>query len=128
MFTWVASRDVYIPCPSYLSYFLQILRPGISIHSDSLRPRLCRSLTFAFDSQNTTGFCLSELLHNIKLFGALPHMRTLAIRYSKFAIDDIFDCYQYIDLPDQIENLEVSFSEISVDIQPLRVDPPWYLP
>jgi hypothetical protein len=82
-----------------------------------------------FDSQDMTAFCLSELLHTIKIFGTLPHMRTLAIRYSNFSKDDIFDCYQYIDLPDQIENLDVSFSKTILNhFQPRKVDPPWYLP
>ena len=132
MFTLVAYRDIYIPCPSYLNYYLQILRIDTSTRNDDpghLSNVLCRSLTFAFESQNTTRFCLSELLHSVKIFGALPHMRTLTIRYSNLTIDDIFDCYQYIDFPDQIENLEVCFSKTCVGcVQPLRVNPPWHLP
>lgn len=130
MFIRVAYRDIYIPCPSYLNYYLQILRFDTSTHNDSLRHLyngLCRTLTFAFDSRNMTSFCLSELLHNIKVFGTLPHMHTLTIRYSNFSIDDIFDCYQYIDFPDQIENLEVSLSKTCVGCVQ-RVDPPWHLP
>ena len=132
IFIRVAYRDIYIPCPSYLNYYLQILRHDTSTRNDNLRHLsngLCRTLTFAFDSRNRTSFCLSELLHSIKVFGTLPHIHTLTIRYSKFSIDDIFDCYQYIDFPDQIENLEVSLSETCVGcIQLLRVDPPWHLP
>ncbi|KIM44928.1 hypothetical protein M413DRAFT_366543 [Hebeloma cylindrosporum] len=135
IFNRVAYRDIYIPCPSYLKYYLHMLRLDTSAHNDTprhLSNDLCRSLTFAFDSPNMTRFCLSELLHSIKIFGTLPHLRTLTIRYSSFSLDDIFDCYQYIDFPDQIENLEVSVtSKTRVGgIQPLRVivDPPWHLP
>jgi hypothetical protein len=132
IFTRVAYRDTYIPCPSYLNHYLQILRHDTSTRNDSLRHLsndLCRTLTFAFDSRNMTSFCLSELLHNMKIFGTLPHMHTLTIRYSKISIDDIFDCYQYIDFPDQIENLEVSLSKACVGcVQPFRVNPPWHLP
>ena len=133
IFTRVAYRDIFIPCPSYLNYYLQILRHDtLSTHNDNLRHPsndLCRTLTFAFDSQNMSSFCLSELLHSMKIFGTLPHMHTLTIQYSKISIDDIFDCYQYIDFPDQIENLEVSLSKTCVGgVRPLKVDPPWHLP
>ncbi|KDR80516.1 hypothetical protein GALMADRAFT_240811 [Galerina marginata CBS 339.88] len=134
IFTHIAHKDAHIPSSAYLQHYLRTLRLGFFFHgepSGDIPSLLCRSITI--DSQKGIRKILPDLLYKLKITGALPNLRTLSIVYTESSFDDIFDCYQFIDFPSGVENMELYFSTGDRrhrfdDDRSLLVYPPWYMP
>ena len=124
-FTRISSKDVHIPCPSYIDQYLRILReesPIYDEHSRSLPDRLCRSLTFrvgytppghdAAPSGNEPQMAkaLSDMMYTLHTISYLPNLRRVSIEYVNWGFDDVFDQYRLIAFPAQVTNLELDYT------------------
>jgi len=134
----VMAKDTHIPSSSYFKRYTQIIRQAHPLCPSVSFNDLTRSLTVVVHSSIPgKRNLLAEVLYEINLIGALPYIRSLAVRYEKIPLDDLFDCFQFIDFPRQVKELDVLYvpqnpklaTRITPGLGPM-VDlyPSWYLP
>ncbi|KAF8159670.1 hypothetical protein B0H34DRAFT_413073 [Crassisporium funariophilum] len=137
IYTRVASRSVYIPCSSFLGHFMRTIRQECLIYDATLKElpnELCQSISIDIgpgDSESSLGKAFSDLLYRIKITGTLPNLRKLSVRYIDVSLDEMFNCYHFIDVPAQIESLELRYDGLFArhHLNLVRPSyPPWHLP
>jgi hypothetical protein len=151
-FTRVSSKNVHIPCASYADQYLRLLREESPIYDEqtkALPDLLCHSMTFHIQPYPAThlpsdhdvhqiGCTLSNTLYAIDTLRYVPNLRQVAIEYTDFPFDDLFDEYRLVPFPSQVTHLEVNHSFDSCTpswlVSALREQPPrreclqWSLP
>jgi hypothetical protein len=125
MFFRVSFKDVYIPCPSYFDQYLRILRedsPIFDEHTKSLPDILCRSINLMVEhtpiypalvstcDEPPMGKVLSDLAYTLTSIPYLPNLRTISVEYLNTGFDDLFDNFRFISFPEQVTDLELTFT------------------
>ncbi|KAJ7115894.1 hypothetical protein C8R44DRAFT_216881 [Mycena epipterygia] len=126
IFLRVSSRDVHIPCPSFADQFLRILRqecPLVDKETRYMANRLCRSLTIQITNENIhkgvfakrelpMEKALSSLLYRLHdpSTPVVPNLRRITIEYHDTGFDGVFDNWTLIAFPNQVTELQLSYS------------------
>ncbi|KAF8340109.1 hypothetical protein F5887DRAFT_840862, partial [Amanita rubescens] len=115
-------KDVYIPCSSYTSHFLSVLRRESEFYDEGTRACFearCRSINFVIDhplapqngfmEDHPAGMAMADVLRFISnnKCSYLPNLRKIAIHYHNMGFDDIFNHSRFVDFPSQVIELEI---------------------
>jgi len=131
----IMAKDSHIPCSSYLKRYMHLIRHAHPLFPTISFNDLCHSATVAvqFSSPGERNV-LAEFLYELNLTGALPNLHRLSIWYDRLRLDDILDCHQFIDFPNQVDKLEVHYLESELEGNKTLVRrqsdsyPGWHLP
>lgn len=123
IYSRVSSKDVFIPCPNYVPYFINLLHGHSNIFDSALHElpqERCRSLSFRVEMRphhkfwdhltpwNASSiFDLLHCLHRIPAY--LPNLRRIAIQYSGGGYTDLYQGFRLRNFPPQVTDLEISF-------------------
>ncbi|KAI8996547.1 hypothetical protein BD414DRAFT_478354 [Trametes punicea] len=150
LFLRVAFRNVHIPCPLFARDFLRLLPERtisqgeadlFTAEATSLVNRLCRSITFHVDGgASTTGSgtarepaiklysqtdaaptAISTVLYMVSTFDYLPNLRHVALEYTDWGYDDLFDQLRLAIFPPQVTHLSLKYSFSAPTLVPLAV-------
>lgn len=146
LFLRVAMRDVHIPCPLFARDLLRLLPERAASQGEadlftaeamSLVSRLCRSMTFHVDggSPDATGeasiklysqtdaapTAISTVLYMVSTFDYLPHLRHVALKYTDWGYDDLFDQLRLAIFPPQVTHLTLDYAFTAPALVPLAV-------
>jgi len=149
IFIRIALQDVHIVTPSFAQHFLRLLRPTRAPQEHSriyqlesagaVANHLCRSLTFHIDSKSLSRpaaepavkLCsngdlsangVTMTLYTIEcMLTSLPNLRRVALVYSDWGFDDIFDQCRLMPLPRQVTHLELRYA-FSEDLERVAKD------
>ncbi|KAF9054376.1 hypothetical protein BJ165DRAFT_709444 [Panaeolus papilionaceus] len=148
IFTRILVKDSYVPCVSYMAPYFKFLSPewhGID-SDDNTFSNLCHSLTItlnANEKNSMNSFC--DLFYKIRITDSLPNLRTLSIIYVGMPVEEVYNCYQFTDVPQSVVTLNLEYHhpaessgspiepQSSSNSQSSAVDdliyqPPWSLP
>ncbi|KAF4593065.1 hypothetical protein EYR38_008775 [Pleurotus pulmonarius] len=123
IYSRVSSKDVFIPCPNYVPYFIKLLHGPSNIFDPALHhlPQdRCRSLSFRVEMRPHHKFwehlipcnasSIFDLLHYIhRIPTYLPNLRRIAIQYSGGGYTDLYQGFRLRNFPSQVTDLEISF-------------------
>ncbi|OJT09626.1 hypothetical protein TRAPUB_13879 [Trametes pubescens] len=146
LFLRVAMRDVHIPCPLFARDLLRLLPERAASQGEadlftaeamSLVSRLCRSMTFHVDggSLDPTGeasiklysqtdaapTAISTVLYMVSTFDYLPQLRHVALKYTDWGYDDLFDQLRLAIFPPQATHLTLDYTFSAPALVPLAV-------
>lgn len=131
IFVHIAYKHAHIPCASYLDAYLRIMGQGSLSHREfkALPQTICRSITVdvvpatRFPSSNV----VAELLYKMRIMGTHRNLYMLILRYSSAFPSEVFNTFQFVDMPSQVTHLELHMPSVRLD-SAIRRHPSWYLP
>lgn len=115
-------KDVYIPCSSYMSHFLNILCRESEFYDEETQACFearCRSISFIINHplapqkgssiNHPAGMAMADVLHFISNSkrSYVPNLHKIAIHYHNMGFDDIFKHSRLVDFPLQVNELEI---------------------
>ncbi|KAF7430782.1 hypothetical protein PC9H_006493 [Pleurotus ostreatus] len=123
IYSRVSSKDVFIPCPNYVPYLINLLHGPSTIFDPAvhhLPQECCRSLSFRVEMRPNHKFwdhlipwnasSIFDLLYCLDRIPAyLPNLRRIAIQYSGGGYTDLYQGFRLRNFPPQVTDLEVSF-------------------
>ncbi|KAI0331440.1 hypothetical protein GY45DRAFT_1300876 [Cubamyces sp. BRFM 1775] len=149
LFLRVAMRDVHIPCPLFARDFLRLLPERATTQGEAdlftaeataLVNRLCRSLSFhvnggvsptgapvkepaikLYSQTDAAPTAISTVLYMVSTFEYLPNLRHVAINYTDWGYDDLFDQLRLAIFPSQVTHLSLQYAFSGRAILPLAV-------
>ncbi|KAF9499616.1 hypothetical protein BDN71DRAFT_128282 [Pleurotus eryngii] len=123
IYSRVSSKDIFIPCPNYVPYFINLLHGPSTIFDPTLHhlpQERCRSLSFRVEMRPHHKFwdhltpwnasSIFDLLYCLDRIPAyMPNLRRIAIQYSGGGYTDLYQGFRLRNFPPQVTDLEISF-------------------
>jgi hypothetical protein len=138
-FTAVVATDVHVLDRPFMNYYFKLVRGDSAILRLAAYPHplndICRSLTLYIANDTVPSArnrgepepekLLSDLLDALKKSDALPNLKSLKIHFQDVLYEDIFRYQRFVDLPPQVERLELEYTFTS---SPRRTEPTLHFP